>query len=296
MPLLKRITMTFSFKEFKKLEYSGNPHFLVVGNPIGHSLSPLMHQAALDFHGINAQYHAVDLVQADITDFIGWLNRDVFLGCNITIPYKNQFIEVVDHTDNYAREAGVINTIAKSDHELIGHNTDIHGFTSPLLQYTDQIEGGRVIVFGTGGAAKAVKIGLEDLGVEEIVFVSRNPEKNSNLNSDHTWVKTVSYDQWQSYADETSMFVNTTPLGMSPDVGRSPISDFDSKLLENKICYDLIYNPMETKFLKQADEFGAITINGLDMLIMQGNRSFEIWTGKTFPLDSIKTLLINKLK
>ncbi len=289
------MTMTLSFNEFKKSEYSRNPHFLVIGNPIGHSLSPLMHQAALDFHDINAQYHAVDLAQADITDFIGWLNRDEFLGCNITIPYKNQFIKVVDHIDSYSSEAGVINTIAKSDHKLIGHNTDIHGFTSPLLQYIDQIEGGRVIVFGTGGAAKAVKIGLEDLGVEEIIFVSRTPEK-SNLNSDHIWVETVSYDQWQSYADETSMFVNTTPLGMSPNIGRSPISEFDGKLLGKKICYDLIYNPIQTKFLKQADEFGAITINGLDMLIMQGNRSFEIWTGKTFPLDRIKKLLINTLK
>lgn len=295
MPLFKRIKMTFTFKEFKKSEKSGFPHYFVVGNPIGHSLSPVMHQAALDFHNIDAQYHAIDLNQADISDFIGWLNRDEFLGCNITIPYKSQFIDVVDHIDSYAREAGVINTIAKSDHQLIGHNTDIHGFTSPLLQYTDQIDGGRVIVFGTGGAAKAVKIGLEDLGVEEIVFVSRTPQ-NSNMNSGHVWIETVSYDQWQSYADEASMFVNTTPLGMSPNIDRSPISDFDVELLENKICYDLIYNPMQTKFLKQADEFGATTINGLDMLIMQGNRSFEIWTGKTFPFESIKNLLSNSLK
>jgi shikimate dehydrogenase len=287
--------MTFTFKEFKKSNKSGHPHYLVVGNPIGHSLSPVMHQAALDYHGINAQYHAINLAQADIADFIGWLNRDEFLGCNITIPYKSQFVEVVDQIDRYAREAGVINTIAKSDHQLIGHNTDIHGFTSPLLKYTDQIEGGRVIVFGTGGAAKAVMIGLEDLGVEEIVFVSRTPHQ-SNMKSDHVWVDVVSYDQWQSYADEASMIVNTTPLGMSPDTDRSPISDFDGKLLENKICYDLIYNPLQTKFLKQADEFGAVTINGLDMLIMQGNRSFEIWTGKTFPFESIKELLSNKLK
>lgn len=287
--------MIFSFKEFKKSAKSWNPHYFVVGHPVGHSLSPLMHQTALDFHGINAQYHAIDLTQADISDFIGWLNRDEFLGCNITIPYKSQFVEVVDHIDNYAREAGVINTITKSDHKLMGHNTDVHGFTAPLVQYSDRIEGGRVIVFGTGGAAKAVKIGLEDMGVEEIVFVSRTPER-SNLNSDYVWIETVSYDQWQSFADEAAMFVNTTPLGMSPDIDQSPISEFDGKLLENKICYDLIYNPIQTNFLKQAEEFGAITVNGLDMLIMQGNRSFEIWTGKTFPFDSIKKLLINKLK
>lgn len=287
--------MIFSFREFKNSKKAKSPHFFVVGNPIEHSLSPVMHQAALDFHGINAEYHAINLAQAEISDFISWLNRDEFLGCNITIPYKNQFIEVVDHIDDYAREAGVINTIAKSEHKLIGHNTDIHGFTAPLTQYADRIEGGRVIVFGTGGAAKAVKIGLEDLGVEEIVFVSRSPEK-SIVNSDHVWVETVSYDQWQSYADEACMFVNTTPLGMSPNIDRSPISDLDSELLESKICYDLIYNPIQSKFLQQADKFGATTINGLDMLIMQGNRSFEIWTGKTFPINDIKKLLINRLK
>lgn len=286
--------MISSFSEFKTSPKAKEPHFFVVGNPIGHSLSPVMHQAALDYHGIKAEYHAINLAQSEISGFIGWLNRDEFLGCNITIPYKNRFIEVVDHIDDYSREASVINTIAKTDYKLVGHNTDIHGFTSPLKQYADHIEGGRVIVFGTGGAAKAVKIGLEELGIEEIIFVSRSPER-STLSSNHAWVETVSYNQWQSYANDACMFVNTTPLGMSPKVDQSPIPDFESKLLEDKICYDLIYNPIQTKFLQQAEEFGAKTINGLDMLIMQGNRSFEIWTGKTFPLDIIKDILTKGL-
>ena len=286
--------MIYSFSEFKKSQKTNKPHFFVVGNPIGHSLSPEMHQAALDFHGIYAEYHAINLAHTEILDFIAWLNREEFLGCNITIPYKNQFIDVVDHIDDYGREAGVINTIAKSDYNLIGHNTDIYGFSSPLKQYTDHIEGGRAIVFGTGGASKAVNIGLEELGVEEIIFVSRTPEK-STLSSDHAWIKTVSYNQWQSYAEEACLIVNTTPLGMSPNLGHSPISDLDVNLLENKICYDLIYNPLKTKFLLQAEKHGAEIIDGLDMLIMQGNRSFEIWTGKSFPIDGIKELLINKL-
>jgi len=312
--------MVFTLDEFKKSKFSNQKHYFVVGYPIRHSLSPKMHQLALDYHSIDATYHALNLLSHEVSEFTSWVNRDAFLGCNITIPYKEQLAAIADQLDDFAVRTGVINTIAKTDTELIGHNTDIHGFLAPLTQYSDLIEGGRAIVFGTGGASKAVKVALENIGIEEIIFVSRNPYDSQQKSeytwiktvgysewqafaeeaclfekSEYTWIKTVGYSEWQAFAEEACLFVNTTPLGMSPNSDSSPVLDQDSDLLSGKVCYDLVYNPLQTKFLKQAEDSGSVVIEGLDMLIHQGNRSFEIWTGKSFPFDEVKNLLINEL-
>jgi shikimate dehydrogenase len=132
------------------------------------------------------------------------------------------------------------------------------------------------------------------VGIEEVIFVSRNPSL-AKMNSRFLWTKTVDYNQWQSYVEEASLIVNTTPLGMNPKTDQSPVSDEDFDLLKDKICYDLVYNPLTTKFLKKAEESGAKIINGLEMLMMQGNRSFEIWTGKSFPFDEVQHKLIKEL-
>jgi shikimate dehydrogenase len=287
--------MAQSFTEFKTGSDARQPHFLVIGNPIGHSLSPLMHQFALDYHGIDAVYKAVQLKPDEIGSFTAWVNRDQFLGCNITIPYKEHFAGIADHLDDDARAAGVINTLAKSGHSLNGHNTDIYGFLQPLYEYEEVLEGGRAIIFGTGGASRAVEIALAKLGMEELIFVSRNPSNKQNSSS-QLYTQTVHYSQWQAYADEAVLFVNTTPLGMHPNVGASPVDGADAALLSGKICYDLIYNPLQTTFLRQAEKAGAEMIDGLQMFIWQGNRSFEIWTGKSFPVDDIRKLLVNELQ
>lgn len=289
--------MAFTFDEFKKSSNSQVPHYLVVGHPLGHSLSPLMHIAALKHHNISATYTAVDIRPDELTGFIAWMNNENFQGCNITIPYKEQLITTVDHLDDSVRGIQAINTISKSDSvdNLIGSNTDIYGFSQPLKEYEDFLEGTRAIVYGTGGASKAVLIALEDFDVEEIVLVSRNPARIQKPNCDLIY-HIVGYNQWQAFADEASIFVNTTPLGMGSFEDKSVIDKSDISLVGNKICYDLIYIPAKTFFLKMAEEAGATTINGLDMLIQQGSRSFEIWTGKQFPIADIKELLIAHLR
>lgn len=289
--------MAFSFDEFKKSSNSQEPHYLVVGHPLGHTLSPLMHTAALKHHKIKATYSAVDIRPDELTGFIAWMNNENFKGCNITIPYKEQLFNAVDQLDSSVRGINAINTISKSDSEetLIGSNTDIYGFSQSLKEHEDFIEGSRAIVFGTGGASKAVLIALEDLGVEEIVLVSRNPARLKKPERDLIY-HIVDYNQWQAYADEASIFINTTPLGMGNLEGESVIDESDISLVTNKICYDLIYNPEKTSFLKMAEIAGATTMNGLDMLIQQGSRSFEIWTGKQFPIAEIRELLSTHLR
>lgn len=278
------------FKEFVISGKGRKPHYMVAGHPVGHSLSPQMHTIALNHYKIDACYLAVDLLPDDISSFIAWLNRDSFLGANITIPYKREFMQIVDDLDGTAEAVGALNTLVKKGGRITGYNTDVDGFSRPLEPYIDLLEGESVIVFGTGGASRAVIYALKQIGVVQVVVVSRNPE-TVGLEG----VKLCNYQNWQAYADESAMMVNCTPLGMHPNIGGTPVQTNDSHLLEGKLCYDLVYNPVQTEFLKLADQAGAETISGLEMFIGQGDRAFELWTGKRFPKEKVLQSLKNKL-
>lgn len=286
--------MALTFQEFLDTDASGKPHFLVIGHPISHSLSPVMHTVAIQEYGLNSAYIAVNLLPGDVTSFIAWCNNDMFLGCNITIPYKETLLDLVDELDEPAIQIGAINTLFKRDGKLIGTNTDQYGFSKPLKPNLDNHTTNRAIVFGTGGASKAVKSALEEFHFEEIIFVSRNA--NKQIFSEISEIRVVNYFNWQAFAAETDLFVNTTPLGMNPDFNSSPVEYHESNLLTDSICYDLIYNPLKTRFLENAETHGAIIINGLDMLIHQGSKSFEIWTGKPFPFNLVKKQLLDQFR
>ena len=287
--------MVVSFKELKNQEVPDKKIYAVVGHPISHSLSPLMHQTALEHYRISATYLAIDLPEQDLQEFIPYCNHENFLGCNITIPYKEVFNEVVDLIDPFADQVGVVNTLVKKEHKLIGYNTDVYGFLEPLKPYLYEKEFFRAIIFGTGGSSKAVKIAFESEGFEEIIFVSRKPDQRKAYKNDD-YIQVVDYNQWQAFADETDIFVNCTPVGMYPNEDETIIRNDEAELFEGKICYDLIYNPLNTKFLKMANQVGAKTINGLEMLIHQGSKSFELWTGKPFPIEKIRKKLITHLR
>lgn len=281
----------YPFRDFIISEAAQKPHYLVVGHPISHSLSPLMHRIALQYHRMDAGYYAVDLEQKDLSSFIAWINRDAFLGANITIPYKQEMIRVVDRPDVTVESIGALNTIVKRDKEILGFNTDVAGFRFPLRQHEDLLAGEQAIIFGTGGASRAVRFGLRQLGVRRLVMVSRNPgQQITPVPSDDSLV-VCSYQNWNAYADEAALIINTTPLGMAPERQRSPVREEEIKYLEGKICYDLVYNPVRTTFIKQAEKAGARCITGMDMFIHQGNESFRLWTGKSFPVKQIRKKL-----
>ncbi len=276
-----------TFTKFKQSEKSNSPHYLLIGNPVNHSVSPLMHNTALKQHEIDAEYHAVAVAMSEIPSLAAHFNDPNFLGANITIPHKENFMEVVDEFTPEAEVIGAINTLIKQNGKLIGHNTDSYGFQVPLEEHLEEIEPDRAIIFGSGGATKAIVYALNDLGFEEVVMVSRRPDRYS----DSSDLITCGYDFWADYADETSLIINATPLGMIPNTEASPIKDDEKELLEGKLCYDIVYNPKETKFLKQAISVGGIPIGGIDMLIHQGAKSFQLWTGKEFPIGLIKMKL-----
>lgn len=275
------------FSEFINSEQSRRPHYLLLGGLVGHSLSPLMHNTAFEHYNIPAVYHAISVKTNEINSLIAHFNRFEFMGANITIPYKQTLFEAVDTLGVEAAQIGAINTIVKRAGKIIGENTDAWGFSSPIKGLENELAGERAIIFGTGGATKAIEFALREMGVEEIVMVSRRPgqysEKSETIMCD--------YDNWAAYAEDSAIIINATPLGMTPNTDASPVRDPETDLLKNKICYDIVYNPRETKFLKQAKAAGGIPFGGLDMLIQQAAKSFQMWTGEEFPVELIKKRL-----
>ncbi|MDR8392348.1 shikimate dehydrogenase [Aliifodinibius sp. S!AR15-10] len=278
------------FTEFKKSEYIAHPHLLLLGHPVSHSVSPIMHNTAAEHYGLDLQYFAIDLQPNEFNDIASHFNRETFNGTNITVPYKEMLMDYVDEIEPLAKEIGAINTIFKRDNKLVATNTDIYGFLKPLEPMDDELFGMRAIIFGTGGASKAIVAGLVEIGLEELFLVSRSPARNSGFEK-YDNVKVIGYDQWTAYSDETSLFVNTTPLGMEPNIDASPVRDNEKEFLSGKICYDIVYKPKETKFLRLASEVEATTLGGLDMLVYQGSESFKKWTGKPFPIEKVKAKL-----
>ncbi len=280
--------------QFKKTEHATRPHFLLIGNPVAHSLSPLMHNTAALHYDMPVRYHAVQLQRRELGTFAAYLNNDNLNGCNVTIPYKEAMLQYVDTLDDTCREIGALNTVVKVGNHLAGYNTDAYGFCEPLHDYEFEREG-RAVVFGTGGAARAIAYGLQSLGMEGVLLVSRNPQTSDP----QQWpdrCRTISYDAWPSFAEETELLVNATPLGMEPNIQASPIKDEEVLWLEDKLCYDIVYKPLETKFIRQAKRANARTIGGLEMLIQQGSRSFELWTGKPFPLQAVRDAIKDELE
>jgi shikimate dehydrogenase len=254
-----------------------------------------MHNLALEHYGMEERYYAVKLQQNELSILASYLNKDTLKGANITIPYKQKIAEYLDEIDSAAQAVGAVNTIVKGEYRLKGYNTDVSGFLAPLEDYMDHLIGGRSIIFGTGGASRAIVTALNQLGMEEILLVSRNPSRINSFDS-FDKIQIISYPEWSAYADGAILIVNATPLGMEPRIGMSPVTEGEQKYLEDSICYDIVYNPLKTTFLKQAETVGAETIGGLEMLIEQGSRSFEYWTGNSFPLDIIRKRLYGELK
>lgn len=280
--------MTLS--SFLKSEHIHTPHYVLFGNPVEHSLSPIMHNAALDFYGMDARYHAIKLQSSELGRLASYLNEENFLGANVTIPYKQLITDYVDEIDRSAQAIGAVNTIVKRDYKLQGFNTDMYGFLAPLNDVMDLLAGERALIFGTGGAARAIVTALLSAGIEYIYLVSRNPSRAGTFVEEEQ-VSVISYHEWTAYASEISLIINATPLGMDPDTDKSPVQVAEQPNLSDSICYDIVYNPLKTKFLKMAEEAGARTIGGLEMLIEQGSRSFELWTGRPFPMDKVRRAL-----
>lgn len=254
----------------------------VIGDPIEHSLSPIMHNAAIAEMQIDFVYVPFRIRSGDLETAIAGFNAIDLQGFSVTIPHKQAIIPLLSEITDVAKAIGAVNTVWKSDRGWRGTNTDIVGFVSPLKgrNWNSAI----ALILGNGGAARAVVAGCAELGFAEIHVVGRSADKLQDFAK--TWtLNSLSVQTWEQLSEllpKADLIVNTTPIGMSPHSDQSPLTEEQANLIRSSaIAYDLIYVPNPTRFLQQAQQRGADTIDGLEMLVQQGAAALEIWTGRS---------------
>jgi len=270
----------------------------VIGYPLKHSVSPDFQQAALDYYKLDIRYEAQEVKTSDLLSAIYRLRQPQNLGANITVPYKEETLHLIDEVDDFASMVGAVNTIVNRDGKLVGFNTDAYGFLRALRDDARfKPENKRVLVLGAGGAARAVCFALLQEGVGSLIIANRTMEKAISLASslaEHAVNNKISTEiaavprqksKLTEAIENCQLIVNCTSLGMksSPHEEKSPLES--NLITKGALVYDLVYNPIETPLLRIAREAGANTIGGLPMLVYQGAASFELWTDREAPLD-----------
>jgi shikimate dehydrogenase len=256
---------------------------LVIGDPIAHSLSPVMHNEAFKHSGIKGCYEKKRVTADELSSFVTQLKNSDYTGCNVTIPHKVAVIPLLDEVDQEAIEIGAVNTIVNNNGKLIGYNTDGPGFLQGLKQKIERpIEENRILVVGAGGAARAISYVLLNESPIRLSIANRSDERLRQLinvlNRDN--IEALTIKKAESKLLEFDIIINTTNAGMHPDIHSIPLELDDLK--DGTVVCDIVYNPLQTKWLQIAKRKGALTDNGLSMLVMQGALAFEKWTG-TFP-------------
>lgn len=245
------------------------PTYGIIGNPVSHSLSPLLHGMLYEAVGYDGSYARFPVGQNEIANVIPAMKTLGIAGINITSPYKEKMLAYMDEVSAEAREIGAVNTAhIGADGVVTGYNTDAYGIAQSLLYAGIEIKGKSFAICGTGGGGKAARHALREYGADEIVMVSRNAENG------------ITYGELENLPNMDAI-INCTLLGMSPRLDESPVEPH--VFAKFKAAADMIYNPVETKFLRDAKHGGLKTLNGLPMLVFQGIRSFEIWTGILTP-------------
>ena len=263
--------------------------FGLIGYPLSHSMSKVIQETAFKSVGIEGTYEVMETKQEDLVARIKYLRSNGFQGFNVTIPLKVPVTLFLSGVDNIANVAGSANTIKiLNDSSMIGYNTDVYGFVEAIPEdFRDEIIGAETAVLGNGGAARAAGVGLSILKASKIDFYARNiinaSEMVSALRKNFPEVE-MNCLQIESLRDlsKYKILVNTTPIGMrSKAMGISPIDEQVVKTMSKaSIIYDIVYNPLKTELIKLAKKHEIKTVQGLDMLIYQGAKAFEIWTGK----------------
>ena len=246
----------------------------LIGYPLEHSISPVFQQVALDHCGIEADYIACSVTESMLADEVEKIRADLCLGANVTIPYKEKIIPMLDKIDSVASKLGAVNTIVKEDSQLVGYNTDLYGFTKGLIDYGGfNPNGKKALIFGAGGAARAAAFGLVNQKVSSLTIVNRNYERAQSLSNElmnygfTCFAKSLDYENIQDIIAQSDLIVNSTPLGMNKHNEERMSILNSNKLMESTCVYDLVYSPIQTPLIEQANAVGAKALGGLPMLI-----------------------------
>jgi shikimate dehydrogenase len=273
----------------------------LVGDPVEHSVSPAMHNAAFNNLGLDYIYLPFHVKGENLSKAIDSLKALNIRGLNITIPYKVLVIPLLDKIDQMAKKIGAVNTIVNDKGYLKGYNTDANGFLKVLLEKEFEPKGKRIIILGAGGVSRSISFSLAERGAD-IVILNRKVEMDwaVKIASDisiisNREVKALELNNENlSLVLSADMLINATCVGMNPRIIDSPLP---SKFLKpNLIVFDAVYNPLRTRLLLEAEEVGAKTISGIDMLVWQGALAFELWTGVKPPIEIMKTKAIEALE
>ncbi|WP_220607541.1 shikimate dehydrogenase [Methanobrevibacter oralis] len=269
----------------------------LIGQPIEHTFSPPMHNAAFMKLGLDYVYLPFSVNPINLKSAISGAKSLSIQGLNVTIPHKIDVIKYLDELDEIAKLIGAVNTIDFKN--LKGYNTDGIGAIKAIEEVSN-VKNKNVIVAGAGGASRAISFYLAKFGVESLTILNRNVVKaeklaNDILNSDLIGnIKTDSLENISKYLTKSDILINTTPLGMNPSLEAVSIANAND-MHEDLVVFDAVYNPNETVLLKEAIKAGAKPVYGIKMLLYQGAESFEIWTGKKAPIKAMYESLIKTL-
>jgi len=251
----------------------------VLGHPIKHSKSPIIHGHWLNEYGIDGSYEAIDFSPEEFSPGVRNLAVQGFSGCNVTVPHKEAAMEISDELTDRARIIGAVNTLVFKDKKIIGDNTDCEGFLTNLMNDAPRwnAASGPALVLGAGGAARGIVFALLDAGVPEIILANRTRKRAENLAADFRNVHVCDWSDISEVVSSVGLIVNTTLLGMV----NQPALEIDlTGLRPDTVVNDIVYNPLETKLLKASRDKGCVGVDGLGMLLYQAVPGFEAWFGK----------------
>jgi len=267
--------------------------FGVLGDPISHSLSPAMHNAAFKALGMDCEYHAFRVGTGSLRDAIMGANAMGFGGLNLTIPLKEKAMSLVLPTE-LARQIGAVNTVDFKD-GIVGHNTDGLGAKMALIERGIEVRGKNVLLLGAGGAARAIAFQLASDGAS-VTIANRTKERASALANEVARIGKATpagLDNIEKLIKNSDILINSTSVGMSSQKSETIVTS--SMMHSDLVVFDIVYNPMNTRLLMEAKKAGSKTIDGVMMLVHQGAEAFRIWTGKTPPVDIMEKAVREKL-
>jgi len=245
--------------------------YLVIGNPIEHSLSPLLHNFWIKKHNISALYEKQLLKKNDVEKILSDVRLSKLHGINVTVPFKNTVIPFLDQLSDTAQKTQSVNTIFKSQNKLVGDNTDVYGFTEAIKLTNFNPENKKTLILGAGGVVPSILLALKNMGVDKITLSNRTKEKAVNLKKSFPNIEVISWGE----TIKSDLIINATSVGIK----QNEEIKLDYIKLDGKLFYDVIYNPPKTKFLENAKNSGKKTENGKNMFIYQAMKAFQIWHG-----------------
>jgi len=259
----------------------------LIGNPVGHSFGPLMHNAAFQSLGLNYAYLAFNV--SNLKAAVEAMKSLGFAGYSVTLPHKEKIIKHLDRVDSLAAKIGAVNTVVNKDGILLGHNTDAPAAITALKQKTS-LAGKNVALLGAGGAARAIAFALQDEKAKTTIF-NRTFVRAKRL----AMAVGCEYAQIEKLRDfKADVIVNATSIGMHPNIAKSPVER--NVLKPGMVVFDAVYNPMKTTLLKQAEARGCETVSGLEMFIEQGALQLKLWTGSEAPKELMRNTILEGLQ